>query len=92
MRAIALGLACLCIAACSQGEDNVYRSSNQPRTIASGMSVTIANLTSETEALPFAAQYCQARGRAARLNHMVLLTFHHVSSSSALFDCVTEAE
>ena len=90
MRAIQLGLALLCcLNACSQGEGNVYRSSNQQRTIANGSSVTITNVTSEAEALPFAEQYCKAHSGAAHFNRMVMLTYHHISSNSASFDCVT---
>jgi len=90
MRAIALGLAFLCIAACSQAGPNLYRSSNQPKIIGKGLSVTVTNVTTEAEALPFAMQYCKAHGKVARLNHMVVLTYHHVASNSAEFDCVEE--
>jgi hypothetical protein len=90
MRAITLGLAFLCIAACSQGQENLYRSSNQPKTIGSGLSVTVTNVATEAEALPFAEQYCKARAKVARLNRMVVLSYHHLSSNSAVFDCVTE--
>jgi len=55
-----------------------------------GLSVTVTNVATEAEALPFAEQYCKARGKVARLNRMVVLTYHHVSSNIALFDCVTE--
>ena len=90
MRAIALGLAFLCIAACSQGEANLYRSSNQQETIGHGLSVTVTNVTTEEEAQPFAERYCKALGKMARLNRMVVLTYHHLASNSAEFDCVTE--
>jgi len=90
MHAIRLGLALLCcLTACSQGEENMYRSSNQPRTIGDGPSVAITNVASESEALPFAEQYCKSRGKAAHFNRMVVLTYRHVSSNSASFDCVT---
>jgi hypothetical protein len=92
MRAIRLGLALLCcLTACSQAEGNVYRSSNQPRTIGNGLSVTVTNVTSEAEAVPIADQYCKAQGKAALFNKMVMLTYHHVSSNSASFDCATSA-
>jgi hypothetical protein len=90
MRAIRLGLTLLCcLTACSQGQGNVYRSSNQPRTIGDGLSVTVTNMTSEGQAVPFAEQYCKARGKVAQFNRMVMLTYHHVASNSATFDCVT---
>lgn len=92
MRAIRLGLALLCcLTACSEGKGNVYRSSNQARTIGDRLSVTVTNVTSEAEAVPFADQYCKALGKAALFNKMVMLTYHHVSSNSASFDCVTPA-
>jgi hypothetical protein len=49
------------------------------------------NVTSEAEAVPIADQYCKAQGKAALFNKMVMLTYHHVSSNSASFDCVTSA-
>ena len=52
--------------------------------------MTVTNVATEAEALPFAEHYCEARGKVAHLNHMVVLTYHHVSSNSAVFDCVTE--
>ncbi|HEY1860543.1 MAG TPA: hypothetical protein VGG61_09330 [Gemmataceae bacterium] len=53
--------------------------------------MTVTNVTSEAEAVPIADQYCKAQGKAALFNKMVMLTYHHVSSNSASFDCVTSA-
>jgi hypothetical protein len=83
-----LSLIALWIGACTQGDPNVYRSSNQQRTIEHGMSVTVTNVVSETEAQPFAGQYCTARGKTAKFNRMEKLSYRHVISSSALFDCI----
>ena len=52
--------------------------------------MTVTNVTTEAEALPFAVEYCKANGKVARLNRMVVLTYHHMASNSAEFDCVTE--
>jgi len=46
------------------------------------------NVANETEALPFAEQYCQARDRIAHFNRMEILSYHRVASRSAVFDCV----
>jgi hypothetical protein len=92
MRAIHIGLAFLCcLNACSQGEGNLFRSSNQQRTIGDALSVTVTNVVNEAEAQPFAEQYCKARGKRARFNHMVQLSYRHVASNSASFDCVIPA-
>ena len=88
MRVFRLALLC-CLTACSEGEANLYRSSNQPRVIGDGMAVTVTNVASETEALPFADQYCTSRGRVAKFNRM--LSYHRISSSSATFDCISSA-
>jgi hypothetical protein len=53
--------------------------------------VTITNVTSEAEALPFAEQYCKARGKTAQFSRLVMVTYHHVASNSASFDCVIPA-
>jgi hypothetical protein len=87
-----IGLTIFWLAACSPGEKNAYRSSNQQRTIEHGLSVTITNVASEREALPFAEQYCHARGRMAHFDRMEMLSYHHVASESALFDCVPRPE
>jgi hypothetical protein len=89
---VRLGLALLCLGACSHGAENVYRSSNQQRLIGDATTVTVTNVTSEAQAQPFAEQHCHAYGKVARLNRMLVLSYHHVSSNSAAFDCVTPAE
>jgi hypothetical protein len=83
-----VGLTAFCLGACTSGEANLYRSSNQPRTIEHGQFVTVMNVANETEALPFAEQYCQARDRIAHFNRMEILSYHRVASRSAVFDCV----
>ena len=73
-------------------EPNVYRSSNQLRTIGQRLSVRITNVATEVEALPLAIEYCKARGGMAHFNRMEMVSYHHVASNGALFDCVTCAE
>ena len=87
-----IGLAACWLGACSPGEKNVYRSSNQQRTIGHGLSVGITNVANETEALPFADQYCNALGRMAHFDHMEIVSYRNVASTSALFDCVLRPE
>jgi len=82
----------LCLGACSPGDENVYRSSNQQRLIGDATSVTVTNVASEAEAQPFAEKYCHAHGKVEHLNRMLMLSYHHVSSNSAVFDCVTEGK
>ena len=95
MRPIAslmIGLTAAWLAACAPAEKNVFRSSNQERTIGDGLSVRITNVATDTEALPFADEYCKARGRTAHFDRMEMVSRHNVVSNSALFDCVRRAE
>ena len=82
----------LWLAGCTPGEANVFRSSNQQRTIGHGLSVRITNVANEVEALPFADQYCNARGRMAHFDRMEIVSYRNVASKSALFDCVLRPE
>ena len=86
---IAVGLVTLCFGACAPGEPNVYRSSNQERTIGRGQSVTITNVANELEAQPFAEQYCKVRNGVARFDRMEMLSHHRTATNSALFDCIS---
>jgi hypothetical protein len=91
MRSVAslmIGLAAVYLGACTPGEGNVFRSSNQQRTIGHGLSVTITNVASEPEGQPFAEEYCNARGGMAHFDRMEIVSRHNVASNSALFDCV----
>jgi hypothetical protein len=92
VRSLLIGLTAFWLGACTPGEENLYRSSNQPRTIGHGLSATITNVANEKEALPFAEQYCNGRGRMAHFKRMQMLSYHSVASKSALFDCVSRPE
>jgi hypothetical protein len=87
-RIAVLGLIALQIGACAPGDPNVYRSSNQERVIGNGLTVSITNVVSEEEALPFAEQYCKARNKAARFIRMEMVSHRSVAFRSAVFDCV----
>jgi hypothetical protein len=87
-----IGLTVVWLGACSPGEGNIYRSSNQQRTIGHGLSVRITNVATEAEALPFADEYCDARGGTARFDRMEIVSYRNVASKSALFDCVLRPE
>jgi hypothetical protein len=50
--------------------------------------VRITNVATKTEALPFADEYCKARGRTAHFNRMEMVSRRNLASNSALFDCV----
>ena len=84
-----IGLTALWLGACAPAEGNVFRSSNQQRTIGHGLSVRITNVASEPEAQPFADEYCNARGRMAQFDRMEIVSYRNVASNSALFDCVS---
>ena len=87
-----IGLMAFWLGACAQSEVNLYRSSNQERVIGHALSVTITNVATEAEALPFAEQYCNARGRIAHFVRMEMLSYHNVASKAASFDCVSRPE
>src|SRR6266404_6046210 len=84
-----IGLTAVWLGACSPGEKNIFRSSNQQRTIGHRLSVRVTNVASEAEALPFADQYCNALGRMAYFDRMEIVSYRNVASKSALFDCVS---
>jgi hypothetical protein len=88
LASLMIGLTAVCLGACTPAEKNVFRSSNQQRTIGHGLSVRITNVASESEALPFAEEYCNALGKTAHLDRMENVSYHSVASKSALYDCV----
>ena len=88
LASLMIGLTAVCLGACTPVEKNVFRSSNQQRTIGHGLSVRITNVASESEALPFAEEYCNALGKTAHLDRMENVSYHSVASKSALYDCV----
>ena len=84
-----LGLTMLGLGACSSSGPSLYRSSNQQKTIGNGLAVEISNVATEAEALPFAEQYCKARGRTPKFNRMEQVSYHNVATTSAMFDCLS---
>jgi len=86
-----LGLTTLCLGACSSNGPPLYRSSNQQKTIGNGLAVEISNVATEAEALPFADQYCKARGRTPKFSRMEQVSYHKIETTSALFDCLSQS-
>ena len=85
-----VGLTAFCLGACTSGAANLYRSSNQPRTIEHGQSVTVMNVANETEALPFAEQYCSGRDETAHFERMEMLSYHRIATMGASFSCASQ--
>ena len=83
-----IGLTAVHLGACAAENKVVFRSSNQEKTIGHGLSVRITNVASEADARPFAEEYCNARGGLAQFDRMEIVSYHHMASNSALFDCV----
>jgi hypothetical protein len=75
------------VGACTLG-DNPFHTANPQRVIGDGMAVSITNVHNESEAQPFADDYCRARGRTAQFAKLIQYRAHHVTSMSASFDCV----
>jgi hypothetical protein len=82
-----VGLMAICLGACTQGQANLFRSSNERRIYDDGLSVNITNVESEAEAQPFAKKYCNSFGKKADFQRMELLSYHHVATASASFNC-----
>ena len=87
-----IGVTTLILAACSTTSSSVYRSSNQQKTIGHGLSVSISNVATETEAEPFAEQYCKAQGRTPKFTNLERVSYHNVATTSAMFDCVLQSD
>ena len=85
--AFLIGLMAISLSACSQGQANLFLSSNEQRIYEDGRSVNITNVESEAEARPFAQQYCNGRGKTARFKRMELRSYHHLATMSASFSC-----
>ena len=77
------------LVACSEVPNSPYAGPNQPRVVPDGLSVTVVNVRSETEAQPWAEAYCAKRGRAAHfLQLQMYRRQYHQPADSASFDCV----
>jgi len=84
-----MGLMAFWLSACSTGQPDLYRSSNEQRIYEDGRSVNITNVESEAEARPFAEQYCGSQNKTAHFQQMELLSYHHIGTMSAVFDCAS---
>src|SRR5262245_17297561 len=89
-------LAALAMAACALQDQNPYHTSNQQRVIADGKSVVVTPVNSETEAQPFADDYCRRHGGSAHFVGMIQYRsfeyrYRHSAASSASFECVSAA-
>jgi hypothetical protein len=80
-----LGLA---LGACSVAEENPYHASNQQRVLGDGASVLITQVKSQSEAQPFADDYCRRYGGAARFKGMMQHRVHRTVLEAASFECV----
>ena len=85
-----IGLMTLWLNGCSEGQPNLYRSSNEQRIYDDGRSVNITNVESEAEARPLAERYCNGQGKSAHFERMELLTYHHFGTMSASFNCSSQ--
>jgi hypothetical protein len=86
-RAFLIGLIAVCLSACSPGQKDLFRSSNEQRIYQDGPLVKVTNVEDEAAARPLAEQYCNGLGRAAHFERMELLSYHHVATKSAAFSC-----
>jgi hypothetical protein len=88
--ALLLGLMTLWISACSPGQPNLYRSSNEKKIYYDGRSVDVTNVENEAEARPFAEQYCSSRGETAHFARMELISYHRIATLGASFSCASQ--
>ena len=87
--ALVIGLVALWLSACTQGQSNLYRSSNQQEIYHDGRSVDVPNVESEAEARSLAEQYCSGRGETAHFERIELLSYHRIATMGALFSCAS---
>ena len=85
--AVLVALAGLLVGACSQAGPAVYTGANQPRVVPDGQSLTVVNVDSASEALPWATEYCGKLGKVPGTPETMLFHTHHRTSNSVTFHC-----
>lgn len=82
----------LFVGACAypHARENVVHESHLHRVAGTANSVIVSDVGDQDHAFPFADQYCQGRGKAAKFNKMILYRYagRRMPTNSAEFDCV----
>ena len=77
----------LLASACSQTESTAYPGANQPRVVPDGQSLTVVNVDSVTDALPWATEYCAKLGKVPGTPQAMPFHSHHRTWNSVTFQC-----
>jgi hypothetical protein len=77
----------LLVGACSQTDPVAYTGANQPRVVPDGQSLTVVNVDSVTDALPWATQYCGKLGKVPDAPQTMLYHQHRRTWNSVTFHC-----
>lgn len=77
----------LLVGACSQTGSSAYPGANQPRVVPDGQSLTVVNVDSVTDALPWATEYCAKLGKVPGTPHAMPFHSHHRTWNSVTFQC-----
>lgn len=92
-RLVAGAVAILLLGACADfySRENIIHDSHRHRIAGTENSVVVTNVDDQSHALPFAAQYCESRGKSARFDRMIQYKYsrHRMPVESAEFDCVS---
>jgi len=87
IKALQIALVTATVCACTPTE-SPYKGSNQLRVIPEGNSLSVVNAKTESEARPWALEYCSKQGRSPRFKGMGM----RYRSSTAEYDCVAGAQ
>jgi hypothetical protein len=87
--AVLVAIVGLLVGACSQTDVSAYPGANQPRVVPDGQSLTVVNVDSISEALPWATGYCAKLGKVPGAPQTVLFHehMHHRTWNSVTFQC-----
>ena len=85
--AVLVAIVGLLVGACSQTDPGAYPGANQPRVVPDGQSLTVVNVDSVSDALPWATEYCGKLGKVPGTPQTMLFHAHHRTWNSVTFHC-----
>jgi hypothetical protein len=85
--AVLVAIVGLLVGACSQTESAAYPSANQPRVVPDGQSLTVVNVDSVSDALPWATEYCSKLGKVPGTPEATLYRQRRKTWNSVTFHC-----
>lgn len=85
--AVLVAIAGVLLGACSQADASAYPGANQPRVVPDGHSLTVVNVDSVADAMPWATDYCGKLGKVPGTPQTMLFHSHHRNWNSVTFQC-----